>query len=179
MSTYRRLRSPFIALVVAIALSGCGGAPVANPAPNPGALAKAPLNRTNRIYITFYNKVDAYTWLTRYWSKTNILSWHIEGANCIGPGQRYDGDIASSFGTPQVRLRVETKSKADCTGPTLRGGDLTGPTCQVNDEEHLKNKPRDVYSEVDLTGSLGQFHLSGFKTIPGQIEPCRFQDGKS
>jgi hypothetical protein len=176
MSTPPHLRSPFVVLVVAIALAACGGAPGANPAPNPGALARVP-HSTSHMYITFHNKVDAYTLLTRYWSYLIDPQWHIEGANCIGPGQRYEGDIVYHLGGPQARLRVETKSKADCTGPTLRGGDVTGPKCRVNDQDS-KGNTRDAYADVDLTGSLGQFDLSRFKTIPGHVVPCQFQDPK-
>jgi hypothetical protein len=169
MSIRRRLRSPFVALVVAIALVACSSAPGTTPVSNPLAQARHPNGEGTHLFITFHNNVDAFTLVTRYWSDVALSTWHVEGTNCVSPGQTIGTNIAWGQGSPEAKLRVDVKGKQNCQGSTLRGGDIVTEKCT------LKSFVSDLYSEVKLTGSLGQFELSKFLKVPDREQPCKEQ----
>ena len=171
MTTRSRRQPQLVAFVVAIALAACSGAPGTTPASSPVAQAKHPNVQDQHLYITFHNRVDGYTWLTRYWSYSALPTWHVEGANCIAPGETFKTDIVWKNGGPQAKLRVEIRGEKNCAGPNLHGGNLLGPKCMLNVDG--SRGVFDAYADVRLTGSVGQFDLSDFTKTEGHARPCR------
>jgi hypothetical protein len=76
-----------------IALAACGSAPSDIHNGYSPALSRPHLGPESIFHIRFRNNVDAYALVVRFWSYSLDTKWHIEGTDCLRPGEVLDSDL--------------------------------------------------------------------------------------
>lgn len=138
-------RAPFrfvAACVCALTLVSCD-APALPRTPQT-AVRKPALTRQWTWFVKVKNSTERYVWVTRYWSRKGLATWHIEGANCVKPGDVLNGRIDWKWegqnGEGKLRFQV-IRSNTNCSGSTA--DNVWGPKCSF-----LWNRRDEAYGEA-------------------------------
>jgi hypothetical protein len=167
----RSSASALLATIAAVALTACSNMSGSSAPSGMSAAAQSVVPHDDSLYeirIRYANNIDAYTWVTFYSSYPWEIPWHIETAHCVAPGADYDTTLKYQQRAAQARIRIEPRSKKDCQGSNLPGGDVTGPKCDADFGGGVIGV---IYAYVEGYGSKNGYAVGPFKRINADTRP--------
>jgi hypothetical protein len=168
-----------LALVAAVAFSGCGGSPVQPPSsagsnalPMAEQQASPMFEEGARFYVRLRNDTDRNVEFTTYLTYVGHFRWEKDGGACVAPYSEHNTNIY--FIQYYVRHPAVAEAKVDatvksgsCYSANVPNGDVLGPKCIVN--LNSVNRPAEVVLAKEPDD---RYKISDFKASGG-TRPCQ------